>query len=736
MHEYLLNETFFSSEDVAMTQDPEYRTDLFSCKSVASTPLGEEPADAPGAPSPDRLVIDTERLSALEVHLDEFRNETAATASRRTRWSAPFPTGSTEPTAAPEIPGMEIQRELGAGGMGRVYLARDVKLGRVVALKTLRYADRAAMQRFSLEVKAAARLNHPNIVPIYECDLNEKVRFYTMQFVDGPSARELIQRFRQAEAHKLGASQVLDLAGVKSGSARSDLSAGVEGPGSYYRLIAYWISQVAKALQCLHEAGIWHRDIKPGNLLLSPDGRMMVADFGLARSDNDPDATQVGIVVGSSRYLSPERVTGGREYDHRADIYALGATLYELLTYRHAREGKTTEQVLANIVSKDPPSPRHIVPAVPQELERICLRAMARDAQERYQTAQEMADDLAVWLRGRRKNGAATVLGKFGRFAADRPSVLVAACLGLVVLLDLLFVPLATNRRSLARHALAGLSVVAGRNGSFDPMDVKSPPSPVDPQPLPGSLPESGKRLPVFQAIAATSAANSDQPPGQKPVGPAKTRVAIVLNEDMDTRDSEGADPGGMAAERIQEAIEETGRFEFVYVIELAAWTPEAAVEMGRSQGADYIIFGSSLTTPVREVERKGRIGTVWDNSFSQSGHTVRNRGQEHSTFTSLESTLTWEAEHKVTPSSVNSHHEVKEIAEQICYEWESTVALYVIRCNDGRILYKKTTRSAEGVIQVKGAAPIRDQVRALAAKAAGDVIEVVTADAARGKEQ
>lgn len=717
-----------------MMRDAESETDLFTYQDTGTAPGNEETAHRSGRSSPNDMLIDTERLSALELHLERFKKETEATMTQQTRSSAPCPTGSTELVSAPGISGMEILRELGAGGMGRVYLARDLKLNRVVALKTLRYSDMAAMHRFSLEVKAAARLNHPNIVPIYDCNLGEKTPFFTMQFVDGPSARELIQRFRQADAHRLKASEILDLAGVKDGSARSDILAQIEGPDSYYRLIAYWVSRVAKALQCLHEAGIWHRDIKPGNLLLSPDGRMMVADFGLARSDDDVDATQLGVVVGSSRYLSPERVTGGRGYDQRADIYALGATLYELLTYRHAREGRTTEQVLAHIVSKDPPLPRAIVPAIPQDLERICLRAMARDAQERYPSAQEMAGELTSWLRGRRKNGAATVLGKFGRFAVTHPVVLATACLGLVVLLDLLFVPLAMNKRPLTRQALAGLSVVAAGNGPSEPMDMKSPPSPVDPQPLPGSLPEPGTRLPVFQAIAAPSAANGDQPPGRKPVGSVKTRVAIVLNEDMDTHDSEGANPGGMAAERIQEAIEETGRFELVHVIELAAWTPEAAVEMGRSQGADYIIFGSSLTTPVREVQRKGRIGTVWDNSYNRSGHTVKNRGQERGTFSPSESTLTWEAEHKVSPSSASSHHEVKEIAEQICYEWETAVTLHAIRCSDRQILYKKTIRSPEGAIQVKGAAPIRDQVRALAAEAAGEAIRIVTEDASHEK--
>ena len=174
------------------------------------------------------------------------------------------------------------------------------------------------------------------------------------------------------------------------------------------------IADVADALEHAHKAGVVHRDVKPSNLLLSPDGRLSVTDFGLARVLEEPGMTVSGEFVGTPAYMSPEQIAAGRlPLDHRTDVYSLGATLYELLTLEPPFRGKSREQVLAQIVQKEPRPPRKLNKRVPVDLETICLKALEKDPDRRYQTAGAMAEDLRRYVN--RFAIAARRVGPLGR---------------------------------------------------------------------------------------------------------------------------------------------------------------------------------------------------------------------------------------------------------------------------------------------------------------------------------
>jgi serine/threonine protein kinase len=304
----------------------------------------------------------------------------------------------------------ELVRELGRGGMGVVYEARQVSLNRKVALKVLSgglgLTDRA-VQRFRREAEAAAKLHHTNIVPVYATGEQDGTHFYAMELIEGPSLDHVIRQLRASQA---GAAQAAEPArglvqttdydeGANTaegiGLSTSSLSSG----GAYFDTVAQLVAEVADALDHAHNNGVIHRDIKPSNLLLSPAGRPSVNDFGLARMLEQPGMTMTGEFVGTPAYMSPEQITAGRILlDHRTDIYSLGATLYELLTFQPPFRGQSREQVLAQIVQKEPRPPRKLNPKVPVDLETVCLKALEKDPDRRYPTAAALADDLRRYL--------------------------------------------------------------------------------------------------------------------------------------------------------------------------------------------------------------------------------------------------------------------------------------------------------------------------------------------------
>jgi serine/threonine protein kinase len=314
----------------------------------------------------------------------------------------------------------EINRELGRGGMGVVYEARQVSLNRPVALKVLSGGlglTAKAVQRFRRESEAAAKLHHTNIVPVYATGEQDGIHFYAMELVDGPSLDCVIKQMRLAtggnqpdedsgiQAADTPRSEALAATGpyvedsTDSGSKPVSSSSSLGSGTGYFDAVARMIADVADALEYAHQQGVVHRDIKPSNLLLSPNGRLSVNDFGLARMLEQPGMTITGEFVGTAAYMSPEQITAGRvPLDHRTDIYSLGVTLYELLTLRRPFHAEQRDRVLAQILQKEPKAPRNINPKVPIDLETICLKAIDKDPDRRYQTAGQMAEDLRRYV--------------------------------------------------------------------------------------------------------------------------------------------------------------------------------------------------------------------------------------------------------------------------------------------------------------------------------------------------
>ena len=343
-----------------------------------------------------------------------------------------------------------ILREVGRGGMGVVYEAEQVSLGRRVALKVLPFAaaiDPKQRQRFQIEAQAAAQLHHPHIVPIFGVGCDQGVHYYAMQFVDGRSLAAILHELRSdpeapgdagflsAPASPVATEEATgswpEQAGDGSGPGESDRTGAIErgrkggsgdppasGSGlpagrsrpakaagpvhhdrNYCRNIARIGAEAADALDHAHGLGILHRDIKPANLLIDPHGAVWITDFGLARFPGDLSLTGTGDVVGTVRYMSPEQAQARRGVvDQRTDIYSLGVTLYEILTLRPAFDGRDHQELLRQIAVDEPVSPRRLNPAIPRDLETIVMKGMAKDPSQRYGTAQELSADLGRFL--------------------------------------------------------------------------------------------------------------------------------------------------------------------------------------------------------------------------------------------------------------------------------------------------------------------------------------------------
>jgi len=261
----------------------------------------------------------------------------------------------------------QVVRKLGAGGMANVYLAEDQELGRRVAIKILndRHAnDEQFVERFRREAKNAAALSHPNIVSIYDRGEAEGTYYIAMEYLDGRTLKELI---------------------VQRGPAPVTVSV------EYAR-------QVLSALRFAHRHGIVHRDIKPHNVLVDAEGRVKVTDFGIARAGAS-QMTEAGSIVGTAQYLSPEQARG-TDVDQRSDLYSLGVVLYELITGALPFNGDTPVEIAMKHLSTVPELPSERRPDVPRDLDLIVMRALAKDPDDRYESAEEMDADLERFLRG------------------------------------------------------------------------------------------------------------------------------------------------------------------------------------------------------------------------------------------------------------------------------------------------------------------------------------------------
>lgn len=341
----------------------------------------------------------------------------------------------------------QIVRELARGGMGVVYEAIQLSLGRRVALKVLPFAatiDERQLQRFKLEAQAAALLHHNHIVPIYAVGCERGVHYYAMQLIDGQSLavviRQLAEKDRQSTdagsgvSGTLAGTQSLDpgeqaeraetqirvqtkRGRVQASEAESeetktpqaeastlDVSRAVTAGFSvrterYVRRVAQIIAQAADALEHAHQAGVVHRDVKPANLLVDKAGKIWVADFGLAQIQADLNLTRSGDMLGTLRYMSPEQAGGQKTLqDHRTDIYSLGATFYELLTLEPVFNGETHSELLYQILNGEPRGLRERNRAIPHELETIVLKALSKNPADRYQSTAAFSADIKRYL--------------------------------------------------------------------------------------------------------------------------------------------------------------------------------------------------------------------------------------------------------------------------------------------------------------------------------------------------
>jgi len=268
----------------------------------------------------------------------------------------------------------EIRSLIGKGGMGEVYLALDTDLDRTVAIKILPeiVEDQQSLQRFSKEAKAASALNHPHLLTIFEIGVFDSVHFIATEFIEGDTLRQQIRR------GSLQLTEVLDIA-----------------------------IQAAGALAAAHAAGVIHRDIKPENIMRRCDGFVKVLDFGLAKLSEettkgkvDPEAptkgllqTEPGVVLGTAAYMSPEQARG-LLVDARTDIFSLGVVIYEMVTGQAPFVGKTRSDLIVALLERDPPPLARFAPQAPAELERLVMKALAKDREERYQTAKDLLNDL------------------------------------------------------------------------------------------------------------------------------------------------------------------------------------------------------------------------------------------------------------------------------------------------------------------------------------------------------
>ncbi len=297
----------------------------------------------------------------------------------------------------PAVPGYEISGELGRGGMGVVYEARHIALNRRVALKVIRgFAGREEVARFRGEAEAVARLQHPNIVQIYEVGEHAGLPYLALELVGGGSLAACLRR------DPLAARPAAELVAI-----------------------------LARAVQHAHSRGVVHRDLKPANILLQEDvSTPKVSDFGLAKLADDPGRSRSGQVVGTPAYMAPEQATGrGDLVGPPADVWALGAILYECLTRRPPFIGATSVETVQQVLTAEPTPPARVAPGVPRDLDTICLKCLRKEPEQRYRTAGDLADDLSRLLEGRPIHARRVPWWeKIGKWARRRP-----AAAGLIV---------------------------------------------------------------------------------------------------------------------------------------------------------------------------------------------------------------------------------------------------------------------------------------------------------------
>lgn len=312
-------------------------------------------------------------------------------------------------TEFPTIAGYEITGMVGRGGMAVVYKANQLSLRREVAIKMVlagAHASAEDLARFRIEAESVAQLHHPHIVQIFEVGQQNGCPFYSLEYVPG-------------------------------GSLFDKLNEGGLSPKEAAQLV----EKLARAIGYAHRRGIVHRDLKPGNIMLSVDGEPKITDFGLAkRMDHALTYSMTGVVLGTPSYMAPEQAGGSRDVGPAADVYSLGAILYEVLTGQPPFRADTPMNTMLSVISDEPTPPRRLDAEVPRNLETICLKCLEKDPARRYASAEALADDLR-----RFQNGEAilarppNLLGRFDRWARLRPALAATlVALGVFYLIHLL----------------------------------------------------------------------------------------------------------------------------------------------------------------------------------------------------------------------------------------------------------------------------------------------------------
>ena len=359
----------------------------------------------------------------------------------------------TRPPTEPDLPArlgeFRILREIGHGGMGRIYEAVQERLNRRVALKVIRHGRvlPEARDRFLREQEILARLHQTNIVAIHTAGEDGPLQYFAMPYIEGAALQHVVRTVRQLETSQPGSKtpSLAQLAGILAAGQQPTEAAGKGLPAStptgsqgkeirengppaarpsrlvlslaYYRSVAAVLADAAEALHHAHGVGILHRDVKPSNLMVDKSGRCWLIDFGLAgylagapaspsplrgegRGEGQAASREpvtVSGIMGTPQYMAPEQFAG--KADVRTDVWGLGATLYELLTLRPAFDGKAFDEIRGKVVSGQPTPPRQLVHNVPRDLAAICRKAMSEKPGNRYPTAREFAEDLKRWLR-------------------------------------------------------------------------------------------------------------------------------------------------------------------------------------------------------------------------------------------------------------------------------------------------------------------------------------------------
>jgi serine/threonine-protein kinase len=312
-------------------------------------------------------------LESFFADQDQVRRLVGTSGSHPAAMATADPLGAGAPsmTIAGRLGDYELLEEIGRGGMGVVFKARQVSLGRLVAVKVLLAGGVAStneLQRFRREAEIIARLEHSHIVPIYEAGAHVGHAYFSMPLLEGGSL----------------AGQVARLVGDP-------------------RAAAEVLATIARAVHHAHSHGVLHRDLKPANVLLDEQGCPQVGDFGLARcEEGETGHTPSGAVLGTPGYMAPEQARADKDLTVAADVYGLGAILYELLTGRPPFQAGNRLETLMQVIDKDPAPPRTLNPNVDRELEAVCLKCLEKSPVRRYGSAEELAVELERWLRGER----------------------------------------------------------------------------------------------------------------------------------------------------------------------------------------------------------------------------------------------------------------------------------------------------------------------------------------------